>query len=61
MMVTLVILDLGVKRLPMKIRLGPLYVELGELDPKGDLELELESELELVGMGMCMGTADASA
>ena len=59
-LVTLVILDLGVKRLPINlIRIGSLYVELVELDPKDDLELELESELELVGMGMCMGIADS--
>ena len=55
-------LDLGVKRWPINsIRIGPLYVELVELELYVELELELESELELVGEGMCMGEADASA
>ena len=57
---TLVILDLGVKRWSINsIRIGPLYVEFVELEL--ELELELESELELVDMGMCMGLADTGA
>ena len=50
------ILDLGVKRLPINsIRLGPSYwfpveLELVELDPKDVLELELEPELVAMGM-----------